>query len=282
MAIEFLIPFIFQIWSVVLSWLNPPYLYIIINCIIIAIAALSRFHKITSSPSPEFESFPVHSEITAVSEPPPLVYEGDDKIVEVKPVLLNGKKVEEQETDADADADIDIEPEDEEDISISTYTPPQKRIPPEFRPDFLLPATLGHWKPLRANRKGLRTPRVTRPKRRQTLESTWKMITDGRNVQPTKHLEKSDTWEHRGHHRAMNSPYHMSKSKTFEDGTNSESQLEAPTNLSLSTRISKQLSPGQEELNRRAEAFIKKVNEEMRLQRQESLDNYMEMINRGT
>lgn len=156
MGIKFLIPFIFQIWSIVLPWLSPPYLYIIMNCIIIAIAASSRFHKIASSPSPESDSFPVQSEIiTTVSEPPPLLYEGgDDKIVEVKPVLLNGAKVEEQETDADAD--IEPEDEDEEGISISTYTPPQKNTPPvpEVRPDFLLPATLGHWKPLRANRKG--------------------------------------------------------------------------------------------------------------------------------
>ncbi|CAA2951351.1 Hypothetical predicted protein [Olea europaea subsp. europaea] len=287
MGIKFLIPFIFQIWSIVLPWLSPPYLYIIMNCIIIAIAASSRFHKIASSPSPESDSFPVQSEIiTTVSEPPPLVYEGgDDKIVEVKPVLLNGAKVEEQETDADADADADIEPEDEDEegISISTYTPPQKNIPPvpEVRPDFLLPATLGHWKPLRANRKGVRTPRVTKPKRGETLESTWKMITDGRNGQPTKHLEKSDTLEHRGHHIAINSPYHSSKSKTFENCTNSESRQETSSNLSLSTRISRQLSPGLDELNRRAEAFINKVYEEMRLQKQKSLDNFLEMINRG-
>lgn len=41
------------IWSFVLSWLRPPYLYLVINCLIIIIVASSRFQKkADDSPDP--------------------------------------------------------------------------------------------------------------------------------------------------------------------------------------------------------------------------------------
>ncbi|KAA8519858.1 hypothetical protein F0562_014052 [Nyssa sinensis] len=53
MATKFAVPLIMEfavhevpvIWSTLRSWLRPPYLYVIINGIIITIAATSRFHQ---------------------------------------------------------------------------------------------------------------------------------------------------------------------------------------------------------------------------------------------
>lgn len=115
--------------------------------------------------------------------------------------------------------------------------------------------------------------KVSKPKRQETLESTWKKITDGRAMPLNRHLKKSDTWD--THVRRQSSPPpppKMKKAETFSDSSNAG---ENPASLR------KEPSLGREELNRRVEAFIKKFNEEMRLQRQASLEHYNQIIARG-
>lgn len=138
---------------------------------------------------------------------------------------------------------------------------------------------------------------VAKPKSQDTLETTWKTITEGRSVPLTRHLRKSDTWETHGNSRqnrnseelsSIDHQYErMTKSDTFDvnrGGGGDRKPPPPPSKLSRSGgsgRLRKEPSPGQEELNRKVEAFIRKFNEDMRLQRQESLNQYMEMINRG-
>ena len=55
---DFVVSEIPSIWSVLLSWLRPPYLYILINCIIISIFASSKLQPRTDDSAPEMLAAP--------------------------------------------------------------------------------------------------------------------------------------------------------------------------------------------------------------------------------
>ncbi|XP_022876510.1 uncharacterized protein LOC111394760 [Olea europaea var. sylvestris] len=132
---------------------------------------------------------------------------------------------------------------------------------------------------------------VLKPNKQDTLESTWNTITEGRATRLKRHLRKSDTRERDNHihdhdhhlqpQQQEKTPKKMIKSDTFSDRANTSSPQLSPSSSGIN-KLKKEASLSQDELNRRVEAFIKKFNEEMRLQRQESLNQYMETINRAS
>ncbi|OIW11512.1 hypothetical protein TanjilG_26878 [Lupinus angustifolius] len=130
---------------------------------------------------------------------------------------------------------------------------------------------------------------VAKSKKQDTLESTWKTITEGRAMPLTRHLKKSETWEQQNRRNAT--PFTdlnggdggggkavMKKSETFSGRENKNTVSSSPGS---GGKLRKESSLSQDELHRRVEAFIKKFNTEMRLQRQESLRQYSNMIDSG-
>ncbi|KAL1822019.1 hypothetical protein ACET3Z_008797 [Daucus carota] len=346
----------------VASWLKPPYLYLVINCIIITIVATSKlqskFDHYAVPPPPPIVGIKSDDEVAAAAafdhfsfSPPPLVsggggvkrgdlastvatemptsplqplfdygYNGPEKVsdfgvygnVEVEDRVrvpesgnINGvvssvedakmearvfeseeKVVKKKYEDSGAKEDSYVEVMNLTSNKVISRAPERASVLESSKP----PASsrFGHRKVVKStpDHQGGKTLKVSKPKRHETLESTWKTITDGRPMPLTRHLRKSDTWEHHPAHttHAIDTPDYskMTKSETFNDRT---IRKKSSSTLSRSSgsggKLKKDPSLGQEELNKRVEAFINKFNEDMRLQRQESLNQYMEMINRG-
>ncbi|XP_058088555.1 uncharacterized protein LOC131235372 [Magnolia sinica] len=300
---EFFISVVPQIWRCILSWLTPPYLYFVINGIIISIAASSKFHhKSDDVAEPVGSKNPVEMRPdlvvplqyeTAVLKSPAAFRPDFDAPVHYEPMVLltpagirpdfevSEAAATDKETEGSAlDSTEGGEDEDEFVLSKSEWTR-KRRNATEYsllKEKPLVSVRFAHKKNVKASPDGSRALGVAKPKRGETLESTWKTITDGRPMPLTRHLKKSDTWE--THVRARTedacSPA-MKKSDTMREKRSSPSPSPGSGKL-----LRKESSLGQDDLNRRVEAFIKRFNEEMRLQRQESLKHYTEMINRGS
>lgn len=116
--------------------------------------------------------------------------------------------------------------------------------------------------------------RASKPKRElDTLESTWNAIAN-RQAMP----ENSDCGNLQDQHKLI-------KSQIFKD-QNSGQRID-----NMSKRLARSCGPrklrrdpslSQDELNKRAEAFINRFKEDMRMQREESLNRYVEKINSST
>ncbi|XP_009392475.2 uncharacterized protein LOC103978415 [Musa acuminata AAA Group] len=239
-----------------LAWLRPPYIYLVINGIIITIAASSRFQK---HPAADPSTLPVMNLAEVQREM---------KLAEDEPRR-------ELSSRAKAEPEVEVEVEEEFVISTSSWSPKRRRgslaeMPTEY-------SVAAEAKPLLSTRFG--HPKAAEPsadgkalglaRRNETLESTWRTITE-RRARPVK---KSDTWDTRSGVCREEPAAAMRKSETLIEA--------AGAGAASRERPRREASKGQEELNRRVEAFIRKFNQEMRLQRQESLKHHMEMINRG-
>ncbi|KAK6134517.1 hypothetical protein DH2020_031751 [Rehmannia glutinosa] len=223
-----------SIYNGVVSWLRPPYLYLVINCIIITIVASSKLQSrkdevsISSNTQPldtlgivqsqPLEALAVKSNLTEFK------YDGvvlnDTSGYKVKAEkglefvesyeLVDGKN-ERSPFIVSASAnggvafaeDAMSNKENEYVIAKSAFTGLENRSLTEYSPSNVKPpvsARFGHRKNVKASPEGGKTVLgVSKPKRQDTLESTWKTITEGRAIPITRHLRKSDTWERDNH-----------------------------------------------------------------------------------
>ncbi|XP_038893632.1 uncharacterized protein LOC120082507 [Benincasa hispida] len=301
LVFEFSVLYVPLIWNSLISCLRPPYIYIIINGIIISIVASSRFHQKEADAYVEIPSATreIVSEFTIVESP--TAYEQRDELIvsevkaidaidlpfeeaiapevkEIEAVILPREEVIVPEAKViETISSVEAEAEDEDKFVISA-NPRRNSLERMRLPEKpLVSSRFGHRKSAKASPEGGKVLGVvSKAKRHETLENTWKAITEGRAMPLSRHMKKNETWENHG--RQNNGGEVESRSETLKDRTN---QAMTAVNVSgQAVKLRKEASMSQDDLNRRVEDFIRRFNEEMRLQREQSLKKYWEMVNR--
>ncbi|CAO2836043.1 unnamed protein product [Amaranthus hypochondriacus] len=279
-------------WSLALSWLQPPFLYLLVNCIIITIVASSKLqprdagHGVLKTPAMEKNLTPVNVPVVERVDSlldvidvnkeedlvvfgyvdSPLVVKDDTAVRPSKIELIGGEFKAEEDSENSGDGEEFLTSKSPKKIApvVLEYSPLSSAEKPPIS------ARFSNRRSIKASPEGKAALGVSRLKKHETLESTWRTITEGRSMPLKRHLRKSETFA--GSSPEKSPVRAMKKSETVDGGNSS------PV-MSGSRKLRKEPSLSQDELNRRVEAFIKKFNEEMRLQRQESLNQYREMIN---
>eukprot|EP01018_Ginkgo_biloba_P036179 Gb_34100 [translate_table: standard] len=294
-----------SLWHSFSRWLTPPYLYIILNCIILTIAATSSVHhRLNSTATEESAAYQKQQhqqqEVTQlnnyhhhqVAEIHPNSYHHETALYEVHSMVSEGTHL-----PSSSPTKI-LEDDDDDDVNFivrSKWSPvPRQRFlrSPSSSPACstredsciataddkpLASSRFTHRKSAKAS-PDTKSLKIAKSKKGETLEYTWKTITEGRHPPLARHLRKSDTWDTspRVSSELVSPARSLRMSETMRN-RGGEDSPSSPSRYSLK----REPSLSQDELNRRVEAFITKFNMEMRLQRQNSLTHYMEMVNRG-
>ncbi|KAL1811541.1 hypothetical protein ACET3Z_021606 [Daucus carota] len=262
------------IWRPVASWLRPPYLYLVINCIIITIFASSKLHEHHRDYSEPVRLFPTDDHC---------VGEDQRELVDL-PQSSTGVECVEFSDEAPGNEnnslpttriitcvnDVQVVDSDNANVRCSDEGTAKGANVETWK----LPGSESfiHPKDVQLDTQGRKKLGAQKPEKElKTLESTWKAITDGRPM-PTTHQYSGGN---------LQDPRNMIKSEIFNQQASSNRSNISRTLAGSSGwgKLSRDPSLGQDELNKRAEEFISRFKEDMRLQRKESLRQYVEMIN---
>ncbi|CAL0323889.1 unnamed protein product [Lupinus luteus] len=241
-----------QICASVKSWLSLPFIYIIVNFIIITIAASSNFHnKRTLFSDPHKHTY-IPTMVSEIENNEPRVeaqgigHEEQEKEVEDFGLPFNKYIIESslkrKQSNEPKEEEEEEAKEIEEEEQVREYS---------------------------NNNKG------NDDDDDDSMEATWRTIMEGEGKMKKPHLNKSETWGAR-----------ISKAEPFSENGDVDdhvtwAQREFKKSETFNDRVSlrreKSMSP--EELNKRAEHFIKMFNNQMKLQRLESHQRFLDMVN---
>ncbi|CAH9093581.1 unnamed protein product [Cuscuta epithymum] len=226
--------------------LRPPYLYAIINGIILTLLCASRFQQESLEDHQKTSTQPGHQFRPFLPRPSPEVVPVKTALSKDGHPLMHSAALSSEEEFIKKGNDH--HPTFVKEHISRSHSTESRRSSPE-----LLSAAAGE--PPLPDHNPASEPHAS-------LEDTWRMIAERSNVPPTPQLKRQQL-----------------KSKTFKERSNYGEPPKGCSAAAAKMRREPWLS--QDELNRRVEAFIEKFNEEMRLQRQRSLQQHMEMIRRG-
>ncbi|XP_068646996.1 uncharacterized protein [Aristolochia californica] len=269
-----------RLWASLCGWLAPPYLYITVNFIIISIAASSTFQqKQKDKKSDEREGENLQQQKKQGDYDAPSHQKPSSEIwSEISLLATSGENPSDSEEKPSAfvlhEKADDTSTENWSDISYLTVC--EKKPPVSAVKESELWGQRAEESPVKPSI----APVDEKLEQHATLDATWTAIT-GSNAKPR--LEKSETWNARPsiveNNRLASARGELRKSETFnETSSDSPGSSYSRGGVGIRARESQVIH---DDLNRRVEAFIKKFNDEMRLQRQESYQYYMEMVNRG-
>lgn len=254
-----------QLWLSLKFWLSPPYIYVIINFIILFIAISSTFHR------PRVNEDQHNNYGGQYADPRLQNNDGDYDGVLQHPLSAPPQSpsllLEEINNDDNVNFPFSHQ--------ISESSSPLPNLDTPKIVSFKKTSDKARRSPSPEHIKHIvvteRTVTKGHDEDYETMEATWDAIMESRTSPPKKEPKKTETWNVPP--PVVVAPTRRKEVRKLE--TFNESLLERQRG-----GLTRDVSVGHAELNSRVEAFISKFNMDMRIQRQESDQRFLEMINR--